>query len=142
MAIQSIDKFTFVVLERADIRGGPPTLEQPQTELVQRPGVPGSGILDLGRKGTPFKMRSAVDITQGQIDLVQKGYLELVAAKRVNIIWNNLDYGAIFATKYVVLDVETTAILRITAKAGGLTNAADTWYEALWTLLPVSTETE
>lgn len=138
MAIQSIDKFTFVILERTDARGGPPTLEQPITEVIQRPGVPGSGVLDLGTKGVPFQMKSGVDILQSQIDLVKKGYLELVAAKRVNILWNSIDYGTVFSTKYVVLEVVPLSIIRIAAKAGGLTSGADTWYEALWTLLPVS----
>ena len=137
MAIHSIGPFNFITLDGGG-PGGPPQIARERSMLVQRPGVNGTGVIQLGTKGRPFQMRSVVDTTS-----VAAGHdLQALYAAACNdalyaIISNGVNYATAYNTWYVVLDVEPLGVRRIGASVGGLSVPSFAVVLAGWTLLPV-----
>lgn len=136
MALYSIDEANFVTLHRVEDAAGPPPIPRTQTEVIQRPGVDGTGLLNLGIRGEPFQLRSAVDLLNlsscyAAIDI----YSRMISRGRSVIVWGGVNLYFEMGLLYLVLDVFPTRIRRISAKAGGLTAGATCWLEAQWTLI-------
>lgn len=141
MSLDTLGNFQFVGWHRADDPAGAPELPREMTEIIQRPGVDGTGLLLLGSKGQPFQMRSAVDLQDGaQAVAVIDGYRQMIGAGAFRLIWGSIDFYAVYTVGYLVLDVTTLRMTTLSAKAGGITPGATVWLESLWTLLPVTLE--
>lgn len=142
MSLYSLGDFSFVTFHNVADMAGPPQIVQGEVETVERKGVDGTGILRTGSRGKPFQMRSGVDgPTRAGADQTQDLYAQMIGKKRYDMVWADISYTDTHSTKYVVLDVQTIKIKRLSVKTGGLDlNLSGFWVEAIWTLLPVPSE--
>lgn len=138
MAIYSLGNYFFVRFARVDDPAAPPAIVQGEVEVVERKGVDGAGILRTGRRGKAFQMRSGLDWPNRALaDQAQDGYAAMIGQQRFNLVWGSTDYLAVHNCQYLVLDVQSQKIQRLSASVGGLSPGGLFWHEALWTLLPV-----
>lgn len=138
MAVHSIGAFNFITLDGTAGPGAPPQIAREQSMLTQRPGVDGTGILQLGSKGRPFQMVSVVDATSVAAGhTLQSLYAAICNDALYTVIANDVNYATAYNTQYVVLDVEPLGVRRVGAAVGGLSSPSLAVVAALWTLLPV-----
>lgn len=137
MAVNSIGSFNFVVL--SGVRPGQPLeFEQPELELRQRPGVDGTGLVDLGTKGQPFPVRTLVDVSTYLAGLqLLKLYVAVVGTGPLVVVHGGVNYHDRFRTKYDVLRVTPVRCSRAASQVGGLSASSTAVVEAVWELLPV-----
>lgn len=142
MSTNSLGPFSFVTLHVPHDRGGPPILPAMDGDLAQRAGVDGSSVQHLGMKGHPFQMRSGVDVVGFDVgNALMAEYRTYQNKEALTLIWGGIDYEATFSTVYLPLRVEPIRIRRIASPCGGLAgSSANTWVEAIWTLLPLAME--
>ena len=141
MASYQIGVHQFVSLYRLDDPAGPPLGPREQCLTINRPGVDGTAIMKIGRRCDPFPMRACVDcLTDALVPTAIRTYQTLIGESPQDILWRNIDYGAILQCKWVVLDVQLLSARKLAAKAGGLVSGATAWIETIWTLQPVLTQ--
>lgn len=139
MASNSIGEFPFVILTNPVGRNGAPLLTREENEIIQRPGVHGTGIRRLGVKGVTFQMISMRDslsfLAAGQ---EYRSYTLLTGDDVAqSIIWKGVDYDG-FGVRYSVLDVSDPDITPIRNNVGGLLGSlATAKLTVTWTLQPV-----
>jgi hypothetical protein len=138
MSINRFGNFFFVSFHRPDGSGSPPEILCEQTEVVQRPGSNGAGVILLGRKGKPFQMRSFVDTeTFADAEELSEHYIDVIGTGPYGIIWGGINFLSRHDVVYVPLAVEGIKLKQLRASAGGLYPPSLGSVEALWTLLPV-----
>jgi len=118
----------------------PPSLDE-WLEIIQRPGVDGLTILELGIAGRPFQMRSEVDcLNESDAFATFVGYTSLrLREDPVPLLWRGIDFSA--ASYFlVVLNVRATFIGTVGLVSGGFFEGGSGWLEAEWELLPVKFE--
>jgi len=102
-----------------------------------RAGVDGVTLIDDGKRGQPFALRSMVDAANyaaavDEYDL----YRESVGSNDVAIVWNNVDLSGY--AKFHVLDVALIDCRAIVGGTGGLYPPSTGWLVAEWTLIASS----
>lgn len=142
LPVFSLGDYTFLTFGRLDNPDSPPGLCGETTRLIEREGVTGSGLIRCGRRGKPIQYRSTSDYsTMAKALAAQSGYDEMIGEKKFTLVWADQDFAQINKAQYLVLDVETVAIKRLSAMAGGLTGAQSGYLvEAVWTLVAVPAE--
>jgi hypothetical protein len=141
LPVYSLGSFDFKVLESlAGFRGGAPELPQKHLDFVQRPGVPGTGFIDLAIKGSPFQMRSLVDVADesGAQSLVEEYFLA-VGGDKLAMVWRDNDIFALHGVMYEVVRFEAPRMRRMACITGGLNvapGATGVVVEGIWTLWP------
>lgn len=139
MASNSIGIFPFVTLTNSVGRNGAPLMTRQENEIIQRPGVHGTGIRRLGVKGVAFQMIS----TRDNVSVLDAGdeydrYTLLTADVAQSIVFKGVNYDA-FGVRYSVLDVSDPDITPLRNKVGGLLGALASAAKltVTWTLQPV-----
>lgn len=135
----TLGPFTFVNLHTPGDNAGPPLFPGERAAVIERPGVDGAGILQMGVKGEPFQMVSSVDVTTKTVALnLLALYNSHKGQKSLGLVWSDIDYESAFNTRYFVLDVMPLGVKRMPAATGGLSGSSSPyWVQAVWTLLPV-----
>lgn len=137
MATNSIGSFSFVRLSSVNGRADAVETVYQHTELIQRPGVDGTGMIQLGLKGDPFQLSSMVDVdTFANAQALRLNYKSIVGNGLYVVICAGTNYYNPLGHKYYVLGVQAEAS-RIGKSAGGLVGGAQAKVEAIWTLIPV-----
>jgi hypothetical protein len=112
-------------------------------ELIQRPGIPGSGVRDLNYLSVPFKLRSIVDVAsvwEGQILLVD---YDAIKGTVVTLIKDGVDFsdplqaGMIGPWSVLVLDVRLEALHATLAAVGGISLPSGAVLVCQWDLVAV-----
>jgi len=132
MAILSnkIGPFSFVSLS------APPQTPHERSEIIQRPGVDGTGFLRIGKKGEPFDVESRVDVTDwATANAVAASYKAIVNAGTYDLTFAGINYTSA-GVKFVVTGVEVLSIKRLAKSSGGLSNGL-ALVTARWKLFPV-----
>lgn len=140
MASNSIGIYPFVTLTNPIGLNGAPLLVRAENEVIQRPGVHGTGVRRLGVKGEKFQMISTRDnSTVATAAQEYNLYTALTQDGAQNIRFKGLDYDA-FGVLYVVLNVSDPDIMPLRNKVGGLlgTLASAVKLTVTWTLQPVT----
>lgn len=142
MARNQLGDFWFISLHSGDA-AGPPDLPGTQVEIIQRPGYPGSAVIDLADKGKPFQMRSFVDVpTMDHGILLAKNYKAYQGKGPYGMWWCGVNYLAEFSVVFVPLEVNVTRIKATRVAVGGLYPPSLAVVECMWTLLPMAVEEE
>lgn len=123
-----IGPFQFVVLK------GNPLLPTEQVELIQRPGVPGVGMLRTGVRGTPFTLLSKVDAPSvDDAHYLIRQYESIVGGDPVQLVKDSIWYGPLC----FVLAVRSVDVRAIVGGVGGLNEESYAWAEAEWDLVAI-----
>ena len=106
--------------------------------MFQRPGVDGTALRRLGRKGKPFPVRAVVDVpnlTAGRVAI--NAYQLLVGADPVGITWEG--QGS-FAEAYAVaaLDLRPVDLHSVAAAVGGINPPSLALLTVDWLLLAIA----
>ena len=137
-SVNQFGDFYFVSFHRPEDRAAPPEILAQMTDVIQRPGSEGTGVVNLGRKGAAFQMRSFVDTTsQAAAVALAKLYKASVGTGSYGIVWGGANYTDIHQVAYVPLAVDILKITQLRACAGGLYPPSLGGLEALWTLQPI-----
>ncbi len=142
MTTYSVGSFNFISLSGVDTPNGAPETVRQVAAPIQRPGVAGTGFIQLGIKATrPFRMRSFVDVADvSTAQTLIKSYENAINVELLKIVHANTDYSAtpVF-NQYWPMDVQA-GWRRVAAAVGGLAGGVIV-VEAFWTFLPVYLET-
>ena len=107
------------------------------TALIQRPGVDGTGMIQLGLKGDEFQLSSFVDVdTFANAQTLRLNYKSLCGASPQVLICAGTNYYNPLGHKFLVINVQSEAA-RIGKSTGGLVGGAQARVDAIWTLIPV-----
>jgi hypothetical protein len=113
---------------------GEVVLPQQRSELIERPGVAGVGLMRTGRRGEPFALRSKVDapsLWDGQELLRQ--YELIVGGDPVYLVKDDIPYSDLF----FVLAMRPLVCHALGGGIGGLNEDALAWVEADWELIAI-----
>lgn len=142
MAINQFGNFYFIAIHGTGDPGTPPQLCATQVEILQRPGHPGTAIIDLGKKGQPFQMRSIVDTaTPADATLMAAAYKNAQGKGPFALIWAGVNFLAEFNTVYCPVEVNVTKCRRLLGGDGGLYPPSRGLVECIWTLVPIELPT-
>lgn len=143
MSINQFGNFYFIAIHGPEDQGCPPDLIGETVETIQRPGIDGTAIIQLGQKAEPFQMRSVVDATSFaaamQLAALYKTYQ---GHGPYGLIWGGLDFTSYFGLVYVPTFVKPTKVRRLGAATGGLYPPSQGLVECLWTLQPIKVPPE
>lgn len=130
--------FTFVQWARSDNPAAPPILTAQKTQIVERAGVKGTGLLLTGERGVPFEMVSGVDndSLEAGLDTLTL-YQGLIGQDAQNLWWGGVNYRTAYNTVFLVVDCVPLECRKVTGAAGGLSSQRGAWIRALWTLVAV-----
>lgn len=112
------------------------TLRLPTSAIAvfTRPGVDGVTLVDDGKRGTPFVLRSMVDAASYSAALDEYAlYRDSVGLPEVDIVWQDVNLST-YAT-FHVLDVNLVECRAIVGGTGGLYPPSTGWLVAEWTLI-------
>lgn len=141
MGYSYVGPYGFISLHRTDDPRGGPLVPREQCEVINRPGVDGTGVMKMGRRSEPFQMRAFVDVLNLNIvPTAVQSYQSLIGTV-VNVVWQDLDYGAAYGCRYAVLDCVCQSSRRVLARAGGAVAGSTAVVEILWTLQPMIDQT-
>lgn len=117
----------------------PPQTPSEMAEIIQRPGVDGTGFMRTGKKGEEFTVRSKVDLADKYLaHAVGASYHALEHAGTYDLVFSDVSYS--FAgVAFVVRKVKVVEIRTLRRSVGGL-NAGLAWLTADWSLIPVIVE--
>lgn len=138
MALNQFGNFLFIAIHGPNDVGSPPANVATHVEVLQRPGFDGTAIIDLGKKGKPFQMRSVVD-TQTPADalIMADLYRKSQGQGPFGLIWNGVNFYTDFDVVYVPIEVDVTKIRRLRTATGGIYPPSLGLVECLWTLMPI-----
>ena len=134
MSLNAISHFRFIRLL------GVPDINDPEIEVIQRPGVTGTMFRNLGSHGRPQQVISSVDVgsmLQGRNAIHQ--YKTLKGAGVVPIIVADIDMS-VHGVLYSILDVRPITLRSIATVVGGINSPSLAWLECAWTVLPVGVQ--
>ena len=116
---------------------GMPELPKQQLQIVERPGVDGAGLFDLGKHGKPFQVVSKCDYAdiQAAHDAAAR-YCALIEGPPLQIVHGDVNYSG-YGVYFQVLDVKAGPPRGLVNAAGGVNPPSQAWMEAAWTLLPL-----
>ena len=140
MAANSIGVFQFDDLNNPFSRNGSPLLVRAENEIIQRPGVHGTGIRRLGVKGETFQMISvrykASMLLAAELN---KLYTDLTKSVAQNIRFQNLDFDSI-GMLYAVLNVSDADMMPVRNLVGAIDGPLVSAIKltVTWTLQPVT----
>lgn len=134
MSTNSLGGLTFIRMDDGDLV--PETLQR-EGAIVQRPGVPDSGVIDMGSRGQPFDMPTVRDVS-GRMTAEQlvKTYRQLPMADPLNLVFAGINYTEIHECRYIVLRVHGVRIKYAAVTSGGIVGGDHLVY-ATFALLPV-----
>ncbi len=140
MASNSLGTFPFVTFTNPASFNGAPLLTRMENEIIQRPGVHGTGIRRLGVKGMTFKMISTRD-NATMADAIQEYnlYADLTNDDAQVIVFKGVNFDN-YGVRYVVLNVSDPDTMPLSNTAGGLLGplASAVKLTVIWTLQPVT----
>ena len=114
----------------------PPQTPSEMAEVIQRPGVDGTGFVKTGKKGSEFTVTSTVDLANKAVaHAVAASYHSLEHAGVYDVVHQGVSYSTA-GVGFVVRKVELVSIKGLRTSAGGL-NGGLAWLTARWTLFPV-----
>lgn len=141
MAYSYVGPYGFISLHRTDDPRGGPLVPREQCEVINRPGVDGTGVMKMGRRSEPFQMRAFVDVLSlAIVPTAVQSYQSLIGTV-VNVVWQDVDYAANYGCRYAVLDCVCQSSRRVLARAGGAVSGSTAVVEILWTLQPMIDQT-
>lgn len=106
MAVSYIDIFSFQFW-----RGEPPKTVRYEGESFTRTGVDGVGKVRTGKRGQQFQVITDEDLaTAAAARALVPLYATLPFSGPVRVIWEGVDYAAMFSHLYLVDDVEVLSI--------------------------------
>ena len=110
---------------------GPIFYQQQQVEVIERPGVTGSGLRRLGVRGKPFTLTSKTycDDFADAADFVDE-YNDLVGEDPVVLIRNGVGHG-----NYLVLEVQEVETIPVLNATGNVPVGATACLICSWKLL-------
>lgn len=121
-------------------RGGAPELPQTQLEAAIRAGVKGTGWIDTNDRGTPFQVRTWVDVaSEGDAQTLVKNYFISVGGDKLGIVWRDNDYYGLHGVKFEVIRFEAPRLEVMANITGGLNVSpgnAGVIVSGIWTLCP------
>lgn len=121
----SINGFLFLEMQ------GPPYLRQQQLEIIERPGVDGSGVRRLGKRGKPFQLQTTnylADFSEAHNAML--AYKDLVGDDPVSLTRRTVSEGT-----FLVLEVVERNCYAIFNSLGGFDGGEEVCHEVIWTLL-------
>lgn len=139
MAANFLGEFPFVTFNNTVGLSGAPLLLRQENEIIQRPGVNGTGIRRTGVKGVTFQMVSTRDNSNQALAAQEYNlYTVLTQEDAQPIRFKGLDYDS-FGVLYVVVDVSDPLIMPLRNKVGGLLGTQESAVKltVTWTLVPV-----
>lgn len=133
--IYSLGGFSFIDLAHANGRSGPPELPRERVEVIERPGLNGTGLLLLGAKGRPFPVRTLAGVTSRSagLELIEL-YNSFVGADPLSLIWADESYTVNHGVAFQIVDVLRAEVIQIGASSAGYPFLV----AAVLTLLPVT----
>jgi hypothetical protein len=142
LPVFQLGDYTFLTFARADDPAAPPALCSDQVQIIERPGVNGTGLLRTGKRGKKVQYKSTSDYsTMSKAQKAQAGYDEMIGQKKFDLTWADVDYNAQHDVQYLVFDVEVTKIQKMSAMAGGFVGSGSGFLvEAMWTLIAVPSD--
>ena len=127
LPVNQIGPFQFVTLE------GVPVLPYRHAELIERPGVNGSGFLSTGIRGDEFELTSGVDVVSWAAALAaENAYRQICNDSIWDVIKGGMAYSSL-SIGFVVRSVIVTEKKRIALSVGGL-YAGSAYVRAKWRL--------
>jgi len=125
--------------EFIELEGNPETVKRQVMALV-RAGVDGTTLVDEGRRGPPFTLRSKVDMP----DLLEAraayaSYCELIGDDPVELVWQDLDLASESLLVAVLNVTQEVCVPLAFASSGGLNPPSLGWLECTWTLIAIET---
>lgn len=106
-------------------------------EVIDQPGVDGTGFYQLGLHGTTSMIRTVVDAaTKEDAIYTFARYAQLVGKEAVELIYLGVSLSA-YNVLYKVLNVKPLFIGGLAGGVGGINPPSCGWVEAEWTLKPV-----
>jgi hypothetical protein len=138
MANNSLGSLNFISLLSSEPGGMPLTIQQ-QIAIVQRPGVAGTGFIQLGIKGRPFQMQSTVDVdTFANATALGVAYQSTTKDSALVLTWAAINFYTAYNNKYFIVDCDQIQVIRLSVSRGGLVGSgALAVVKAMWTLCPV-----
>lgn len=114
----------------------PPQTPSEMADLIQRPGVNGTGFVKTGKKGEEFSLRSKVDLADKHLaHAVGASYHSLEHAGTYDITFSDVSYSSA-GVAFVVRKVSVVEIINLRQATGGLNNGL-AWLVADWRLIPI-----
>ena len=105
-------------------------------DIIQRPGVDGTGFLKTGKKGEEFELTSTVDLPDKYVaHAVGASYHTLEHQDVYDITFSDVSYSSA-GVAFVVRKVTIVEVRNLHRSVGGL-NAGLAWLVARWKLIPV-----
>lgn len=135
--MNSIGEFDFHALAGKIV---PPS---PRLELIQRPGIPGSAVRNLGYSSGPFKLRSLVDVADVAAGEVLLADYLLAKGEQLVLVKDGVDFsdplqaGEIGSWWVIVLDVQVEDLHAVMASVGGLSSPSGAVLICEWDLVAV-----
>ncbi|RLC36458.1 hypothetical protein DRH27_05190 [Candidatus Falkowbacteria bacterium] len=131
--LNRIGIFTFDVMEGV-WRGS-----QEQTEIIQRPGVDGSGLFLMGRKGHDITIQTAVCLTDRQRAVEIYGlYEDAVGSLPVEVTWGGSPLTS-WNLNYAIREVELLRADQLALSTGSFNTPGGLgWLAAVWKLFPMN----
>lgn len=123
MSVNSLGPFTFIRMDAVGRPHGMPPLLKTGTALAQRPGVPGTGVIDLARRGNPFPLATVVDVaTNAAGENLRRLYSEAIATDALALVRAGYNYSELHGVKYIITDLQDDAVQPTLNAIGGLNN--------------------
>lgn len=130
MSLNQIGDFEFIAIH------GEPLAPREQLDVIQRPGVDGTGFLQIGRRGEPFELLTMDDAETRQIaEDMLVDYRALITQTPVSLTRSGVTYPWLVQ----VLDVQAAAISDLLGSAGGRHPPSAAVVRARWRLVAVDT---
>jgi len=118
---------------------GAPDLAKMRLELVERPGVDGTGIWETGIRGKPFTLTTRVDAEDLRAAIEAFGrYCAMPESGPVDVVLQDVSYLT-YGINFQVLDVRPREICELASSSGGLNPPSLGWVECEWDLVAVPT---
>lgn len=131
--IYKLGPFDFLSLN--SVGGGPPELPRERVQVVERPGINGTGLLFYGFKGTPFNVQTLAGINSRSlgIELIEL-YNSRINGDALSLIWADEAVTVNHGVAYQIIDVLYPDVFRIGASSAGYPYLVS----SIMVLLPVS----
>lgn len=127
--LNQIGSFSFIEL------AGNPEKVKTQVGVMVRAGVDGVTLIDDAARGTPFMLRSKIDVrSMDDGRSLYSSYCGLIGANPVAITWQGVDLSNYFA----VLGVTQAVLKAIVTGTGGLRPPSLAWLECDWQLIAIN----
>jgi hypothetical protein len=116
---------------------GMPDLAKMRLDLVERPGVDGTGIWETGTRGKPFTLLTRVDAEdlRAAIETFAR-YCKFPEQDSVDLMVQDVSFLT-YGFTFQVLDVRPREICELANSSGGLNPPSLAWCECEWDLVAI-----